>query len=74
MFRDKGGGKMAEIRGLPKFRLAISPGTTHLGMMQRTDWMLQTITDFLDPGLNAARNTGSTSFGIRMTTIFKLRY
>lgn len=53
LFRAKGGGKMGDIHGLPKSRLAIIPGTTHIGMMQRTDWLIPMITDFLDSDLNA---------------------
>jgi pimeloyl-ACP methyl ester carboxylesterase len=53
LFRAKGGGKMGDLHGLPKSRLAIIPGTTHIGMMQRTDWLMPMITDFLDSDLNA---------------------
>lgn len=52
LFRAKGGGKMGDMHGLPKSRLAIIPGTTHIGMMQRTDWLIPMITDFLDSDLN----------------------
>jgi pimeloyl-ACP methyl ester carboxylesterase len=57
LFRAKGGGKMGDINGLPKSRLAIIPGTTHIGMIQRTDWLIPMITDFLDSDLNAAPPT-----------------
>ncbi|MDR6569001.1 alpha/beta fold hydrolase [Chitinophaga ginsengisegetis] len=57
LFRAKGGGKMGDIHGLPKSRLAIIPGTTHIGMMQRTDLLIPMITDFLDADLNAAPPT-----------------
>ncbi len=53
LFRAKGGGKMGDIYGLPKSRLAIIPGTTHIGMIQRTDWLIPMITDFLDADLDA---------------------
>lgn len=53
LFRAKGGGKMGDIHGLPQSRLAILPGTTHIGMIQRTDWLIPMITDFLDGDLNA---------------------
>lgn len=52
LFSAKGGGKMGDIHGLPKSRLAILPGTTHIGMMQRMDWLLPMINDFLDSDLN----------------------
>ncbi len=57
LFRAKGGGNMGDLHGLPKSRLAILPGTTHIGMMQRADWLLPMITDFLDSDLNAAPPT-----------------
>ncbi len=57
LFRTKGGGKMGDLHGLPKSRLAILPGTTHIGMMQRTDWLIPMITDFLDSDLNEAPPT-----------------
>jgi pimeloyl-ACP methyl ester carboxylesterase len=52
LFRAKGGGKMGDIHGLPKSRLAILPGTTHIGMMQRWSWLLPMLDDFLDSDLN----------------------
>ena len=51
LFRAKGGGKMGDIHGLPKSRLAVIPGTTHIGMMQRTEWLVPMITDFLNSDL-----------------------
>lgn len=53
-FRAKGGGKMGDIHGLPKSRLAILPGTTHIGMIQQTDMLIPMVTDFLDSDLNSA--------------------
>jgi pimeloyl-ACP methyl ester carboxylesterase len=52
LFRAIGGGKMGDIHGLPKSRLAILPSTTHIGMMQRTDWLIPMITDFLNSNLS----------------------
>lgn len=57
LFRAKGGGKFGDIHGLPQSRLAILPGTTHIGMLQRTDWLIPMITDFLDSDLNPAPPT-----------------
>jgi pimeloyl-ACP methyl ester carboxylesterase len=57
LFRVKGGGKMGDIYGLPKSRLAIIPSTTHMGMIKRTVWLIPMITDFLDSELNAAPPT-----------------
>lgn len=54
LFRAKDGGKQGDLHGLPKSRLAILPGTTHIGMfMQRADWLIPMITDFLDSDLKA---------------------
>jgi len=58
LFRAKGGGKMGDIHGLPKSRLAILPGTTHIGMMtQRTNWIIPMVNDFLDSDLSTAPPT-----------------
>ena len=57
LFRVKGGGKIGEFHGLPISRLAIIPGTSHIGMMQRADWLLPMINDFLDSDLNSAPPT-----------------
>ena len=57
LFRAKGGGKMGDIHGLPTSRLAIIPGTTHIGMMQRTDWLIPMINDFLDSDLKTTPPT-----------------
>ncbi|WP_437549921.1 alpha/beta hydrolase [Sorangium sp. So ce367] len=57
LFRAKGGGKMGDMHGLPKSRLAILPGTTHIGMMQRGSWLVPMITEFLDSDLNPSPPT-----------------
>ncbi|RDC62520.1 alpha/beta fold hydrolase [Adhaeribacter pallidiroseus] len=57
LFRAKGGGKQGDLHGLPQSRLAILPGTTHVGMIKRTDWLIPMITDFLDSDLRAAPPT-----------------
>ena len=48
---------MGDIHGLPLSRLTIIPATTHIGMMQRTDWLIPMIIDFLDSDLDAAPPT-----------------
>lgn len=54
LYRAKGGGKQGEFHGVPKSRLAILPGTTHVGMfMQHQSWLIPMITDFLDSDLKA---------------------
>lgn len=57
LFRAKGGGKMGDMHGLPKSRLAILPGTTHIGMMHRAGWLVPMINDFLDSDLSAVPPT-----------------
>lgn len=57
LFRAKGGGKMGDLHGLPQSRLAILPGTTHIGMMQRTDLLIPMISDFLDSDLSSSPPT-----------------
>ena len=57
LFQAKGGGKMGDIHGLPESRLAVLPGTTHIGMMQRVSWLVPMITDFLDSDLNTTPPT-----------------
>lgn len=53
LFKAKGGGKMGDLHGIPKSRLAILPGTSHIGMMDRADLLIPMITDFLDSDLDA---------------------
>jgi pimeloyl-ACP methyl ester carboxylesterase len=48
LFRLLGGGVPGDLTGLPKARLAILPGTTHIGVMNRADWLLPMFTEFLD--------------------------
>jgi pimeloyl-ACP methyl ester carboxylesterase len=54
LFRAKGGGKNGDLHGLPQSRLAILPGTTHIGAMQRWSWLVPMINDFLDSDLKTA--------------------
>lgn len=52
LFRAKGGGKMGDLGGAPESRLAIIPGTTHVGMvMTRADLLVPMVKDFLDSDL-----------------------
>jgi pimeloyl-ACP methyl ester carboxylesterase len=54
LIKAKGGGKMGDIHGLPQSRLAILPGTTHIGMMIHADWWIPMVKDFLDSNLDPA--------------------
>ena len=48
MFRLLGGGVVGDLHPLPPARLAILPGTTHVGMLEEVDWLASMITRFLD--------------------------
>ena len=48
MFRLLGGGVPGDIVGLPSSQLAILPGTTHVTIFDRTDWLLSMIEAFLN--------------------------
>src|SRR5262249_53556253 len=47
MFRLRGGGAIGEIAGLPDSQLAVLPGTSHVGLLDRVDWLQSMILDFL---------------------------
>ena len=48
LFRLRGGGVFGDLAGLPSAHLAILPGTTHVGLIQRADWLAPMIGEFLD--------------------------
>jgi pimeloyl-ACP methyl ester carboxylesterase len=48
MFRLLGGGGNGDMNGLPNVQLAILPGTTHLGVLNRVDSLDTMINEFLD--------------------------
>src|ERR671911_737403 len=48
MFRLLGGGVMGDLAGLPNSQLAVFPGTTHVTLVERADWLVSMITAFLD--------------------------
>jgi hypothetical protein len=48
MFRPLGGGVIGDLVGLPRSRLAVPPGTTHVTLGQRADWLASMVGDFLD--------------------------
>ena len=48
LFRLLGGGVPGDLVGLPRSRLAILPGTTHVGLVtERADWLVAMIDEFL---------------------------
>jgi pimeloyl-ACP methyl ester carboxylesterase len=48
LFRLRGGGVFGDLAGLPAAQLAILPGTSHVGMLERADWLLAMVPPFLD--------------------------
>jgi pimeloyl-ACP methyl ester carboxylesterase len=48
IFRLLGGGVIGDLAGLPRSRLAILPGTTHITLVQRADWLSSMVGEFLD--------------------------
>jgi pimeloyl-ACP methyl ester carboxylesterase len=51
-FRLLGGGVMGDLAGLPRSRLAILPGTTHVTLVQRAGWLASMVAEFLDAELS----------------------
>jgi pimeloyl-ACP methyl ester carboxylesterase len=49
MFRLLGGGVVGDLFGLPASQLAVLPGTSHVGLLERVDWLESMIAGFLDP-------------------------
>jgi pimeloyl-ACP methyl ester carboxylesterase len=54
-FRLLGGGVIGDLVGLPRSRLAVLPGTTHVTLVHRGDWLASMLTEFLDAPEPAAR-------------------
>lgn len=48
LFRLLGGGVPGDNVGLPNAQLAVLPGTTHITLVDRADWLVSMITAFLD--------------------------
>ncbi len=48
MFRMLGGGVPGDLYGLPRSQLAVLPGTTHVTLVDRVEWLLSMIPAFLD--------------------------
>jgi pimeloyl-ACP methyl ester carboxylesterase len=47
MFRLLGGGVLGDLAGLPASQLAILPGTSHVGLLDRVDWLQSMVLEFL---------------------------
>lgn len=48
MFRLLGGGVFGDMAPMPNARLAILPATSHVGIMDRADWIIPMVNEFLD--------------------------
>jgi pimeloyl-ACP methyl ester carboxylesterase len=48
LFRLLGGGAIGDPAGLPRSRLAVLPGTTHVTLVQRSGWLASMVGEFLD--------------------------
>jgi pimeloyl-ACP methyl ester carboxylesterase len=48
LFRLLGGGVNGDLAGLPAARLAVLPGTSHVGLLDRTEWLAPMVLEFLD--------------------------
>jgi pimeloyl-ACP methyl ester carboxylesterase len=48
MFRLLGGGVAGDVAGLPSSRLAVLPGTTHITLVHRGEWLASMVEEFLD--------------------------
>jgi pimeloyl-ACP methyl ester carboxylesterase len=51
MFRLRGGGVFGDLAGLPAAQLAVLPGTSHVGILDRAEWLLAMVPPFLDAPL-----------------------
>jgi hypothetical protein len=48
MFRLLGGSVPGDLVGLPRSQLSVLPGTTHVTLVERADWLISIIAAFLD--------------------------
>jgi pimeloyl-ACP methyl ester carboxylesterase len=48
MFRLLGGGVPGDLVGLLRSQLAILPGTSHVSLLERADWLRAMVVGFLD--------------------------
>lgn len=55
LFRLLGGGVAGDLAGLPRSQLAVLPGTTHVSLVGRADWLTPMVTQFLDAPMPAAK-------------------
>ncbi|HEV8194088.1 MAG TPA: alpha/beta hydrolase [Ktedonobacterales bacterium] len=53
LFRLRGGGAPGDNVGLPNVQLAVLPGTTHITLVDRAEWLVSMIAGFLDAPMPA---------------------
>lgn len=58
MFRLLGGGVAGDLVGLPRSQLAILPGTTHVMIPDRAEWLSSMVCAFLDAPVQDTRHDG----------------
>ncbi len=51
LFKLLGGGVFGDMAPMPASQFAILPGTSHLGMIERAEWLVPLVTNFLDAPL-----------------------
>ena len=51
IFRLFGGGVAGDLVGSPPSRLAVLPGTGHIGLVHRAEWLAEMVTEFLEAPL-----------------------
>ena len=54
MFRLLGGGVAGDLVGMPRSQLAVLPGTSHVTVVDRAEWLVPMVTAFLDAPAPAA--------------------
>jgi pimeloyl-ACP methyl ester carboxylesterase len=52
LFRAAGGGVFGDMVPVPPTRLAVLPGTTHVGLISRSGWIAEMVTEFLSAMAN----------------------
>lgn len=55
MFRLVGGGVIGDLVGLPASQLAILPGTTHVTLIYKVDWVTSMVNEFMNAPMPAAK-------------------
>jgi pimeloyl-ACP methyl ester carboxylesterase len=61
MFRLLGGGVVGDLIDAPPSQLAILPGTSHVGLLERVEWLQSMIISFLDDPNTSGRQQGADS-------------